>query len=158
MVFNATFKHISVISWQLVLLVEETIVPRENLPQVTDKLRSLYHIIWYQVHLPCIGFKLTTLVVIGTDCTGSCNPITIRSRPRWPLVDRNVRKSPCRYTVNKTSDLSYCLMQYLIFKITFFFSPQTLREGADMKDIKSLEKVEKFLKLCHRDIVAKCFG
>jgi len=36
--------------------------------------------------------------------------------------------------------------------------PQTLREGADMKDIKSLEKVEKFLKLCHREIVAKCFG
>jgi len=41
--FNATFNNISVISWQSVLLVEETGVPRENtdLPQVTDKL---YHI------------------------------------------------------------------------------------------------------------------
>jgi hypothetical protein len=36
MVFNATFNNISVISWQSVLLVEET----TNLPQVTDKL---YH-------------------------------------------------------------------------------------------------------------------
>ena len=30
MVFNPTFNNISVISWQLVLLVEETGVPREN--------------------------------------------------------------------------------------------------------------------------------
>ena len=29
-VFNATFKNISVISWQSVLLVGETEVPREN--------------------------------------------------------------------------------------------------------------------------------
>ena len=30
MVFNTTFNNISVISWQSVLLVEETRVPREN--------------------------------------------------------------------------------------------------------------------------------
>ena len=30
MVFNATFNNISVISWWLVLLVEETGEPREN--------------------------------------------------------------------------------------------------------------------------------
>jgi hypothetical protein len=30
MVFNATFNNIAVISWQLVLLVEETGEPREN--------------------------------------------------------------------------------------------------------------------------------
>jgi len=41
MVFNATFNNISVISWQSVLLVEETGVHRENhLSQVTDKLLS----------------------------------------------------------------------------------------------------------------------
>ena len=30
MVFNATFNNISAISWQSVLMVEETGVPREN--------------------------------------------------------------------------------------------------------------------------------
>jgi len=30
MVFNVTFNNISIILWQSVLLVEETVVPREN--------------------------------------------------------------------------------------------------------------------------------
>ena len=51
MVFNATFNNISVISWRSVLLVEET--------------RGLYS-------SPRTEFELTTLVVIGTDCIGSC--------------------------------------------------------------------------------------
>jgi hypothetical protein len=38
---------------------------------------------WVHLLMNWMGFKLTTLVVIGTDWTGSCKT-TIRSRPRQP--------------------------------------------------------------------------
>jgi hypothetical protein len=48
MVFNVTFNNISVISWRSVLLVEESGVPGEKQPPLTD---ILYHIMLYRVHL-----------------------------------------------------------------------------------------------------------
>ena len=44
-------------------------VKTTDLSLVTDKH---YHIMVYCVHLALARFKLTTFVVIGTDCTGSC--------------------------------------------------------------------------------------
>ena len=83
-VFNATFNNISVISWQSVLLVEY--------PEKTTK--KLYHIMLYQLHLVWVGFELTTLVVIGTDCIGSCksnyHTITTTTAPH--------RRSKINYT------------------------------------------------------------
>jgi len=64
-VFNVTFNNISGISWRSVLLVEKT----TDLSPVTDKL---YHIRLYRVLWTWTGFERTTLVVIGTDCRGSC--------------------------------------------------------------------------------------
>jgi len=34
------------------------------------------------------GFKLTTLVMIGTDCSGSCKSNYHPIRPRQPLIMR----------------------------------------------------------------------
>ena len=45
-------------------------VKTTNLSHITDKL---YHIMLYRVHLTTSGVELTKLVVIGTDCAGSCN-------------------------------------------------------------------------------------
>jgi hypothetical protein len=73
MVFNTTFNNISVFLWWSVLLVEETVVPGENHRNVTCHWQTLSHNVVSST--PChawVGFKLTTLVVIGCDCTGSC--------------------------------------------------------------------------------------
>jgi hypothetical protein len=71
MVFNATFNNISVILWQSVLLMEETGVPRENHGPVTSHWQTLSHNVVSSTP-PHMNGVWTTLVVIGTDYTGSC--------------------------------------------------------------------------------------
>jgi hypothetical protein len=69
----------------------------EYLDKTTDLSQvsgELYHIMLYRVHLTLVGFELTMLVVIGTDCKGSykCNyhTITITTVPskvrQWSYV------------------------------------------------------------------------
>jgi hypothetical protein len=54
MVFNATFNNISVISWRLVLLVEETGGPGENHRPVASHRQTLSH---HVVHLALIEIR-----------------------------------------------------------------------------------------------------
>jgi hypothetical protein len=50
---------------------KETWVPGENHWPVTSHWQTLFHNV-YQIHLPWVGFKLTTLVVKDIDCKGRC--------------------------------------------------------------------------------------
>ena len=68
MVFDATFKNISVIWWLSVLLMEETGVHGENHWQAGSYWQTLSH----NVVSPWLGSELPTLVVIGTDYIGRC--------------------------------------------------------------------------------------
>ena len=102
-VFNATFNNISVILWRAVLMVE-VYVTGENHRLVTSPWQTLSHnvvsstprhvpdkldhIMLYLGHLVMNEFKLTTSMVMGTDCTDTevvVNSNTIRSWPWQPL-------------------------------------------------------------------------
>jgi hypothetical protein len=78
MLFNATFANISVISWRSVLLVEETGVPggnRSTWRKPPTWCKSLTKFITegcIEYLSPLAIFELTTLVVTGTECIGSC--------------------------------------------------------------------------------------
>ena len=64
------FNTISVISWWSVLLVEDTGVPGENHRPAASHWQTLSHNV---VHLALIEISIHNfIVVIGTDCTGSC--------------------------------------------------------------------------------------
>ena len=92
--FNATFNNISAISWQSVLLVEETGVPGENHWPIANNWQTLSHNVVSSTPYHERDFELTTLVVIGTDCTGNnkYNYHMISTTMATPLIDCCLRK------------------------------------------------------------------
>ena len=66
LVFNVAFNNFSYI-------VAVSVIGGGNRSTEAKTTDKLYHIMLNQVHLACAGFELTTLVVMYTDCIGSCN-------------------------------------------------------------------------------------
>ena len=104
-VFNATFNNISVISWWSVLLVEETRLPGENHRPATSHWQTLSHNVVSSTPV-WLWFKITTLVVIGTDCIGSCKYHTIMimtmTAPQIGLRNNNYLND-CSYLLEKAT-------------------------------------------------------
>jgi len=61
----------------------------------------------YRVHLAWAGFELVTLVVIGTDCTGSCRSNYQRSRRRRSFSTIRLMKWLCYCTVHAYVDIHF---------------------------------------------------
>ena len=80
-----------------IVAVSFIVLPGENrrLPKVTDKL---CYIMLHRVHFVLVGFESTTLVVIGTDCTGSCksnyHTITTKTVPYCIMLFRSMDIRP----------------------------------------------------------------
>ena len=72
MVFNTTFNNISVISWQSVVLMEETRVPGENYKPAVSHWQTLSHKVVPSTPCHEWDFNSQLPIVIGTDCTSSC--------------------------------------------------------------------------------------
>ena len=64
--------YFSYISWRLVLMVEETRVLWGNPPICRKSLTNFITECCIEYTSQWAGFEFTTLVVIGTDCIGSC--------------------------------------------------------------------------------------
>jgi hypothetical protein len=74
-----------------------------DLSQVTA---ILYPILLYRVHHECAGFELTTLVIIGTDCIGSCKSNYYTITTTTTLSD--LWLSQCNTTASKLTRVASC--------------------------------------------------
>ena len=137
--FNATFNNISVILCRSVLLVEETGVPGEKPLTCRKSLTNFITLCCIKYTLPWTWFKLATLVVIGTDCTGSCksNYHAIMTMTAWNHSDLCYERMPreliqncvrilnnnvCfKYLYNFVKEVKIIMILSICMDIVFFF-------------------------------------
>jgi len=134
LVFSATFNNIS---WQLVLLVEETGVLAKNHRPVASHWQTLSHCIEYTS--AWTGFELTTLVVIGTDCicsyksnyyaitttTASCHGLECEIEqylPNTHHVHLSMRNQACRVFNERLREFEYWIISSLIIEFELIIS------------------------------------
>ena len=150
---NATFNNISVISWWSVLLVEEILVLGENHLPAANHLTSLSHNMLYRIEYTAtgVGFELATLVVIGSDCIGSCksNFHTIAiTMVRLPLIQRllcdNIYQNISLQTIKKPCEKAF---------IRIFMTSQVKLTGS--LSISSQVKLKRFLSITSQVKLAK---
>ena len=107
MVLNATFNTISIISWQSVLLVEKTGVPRENHRPVVSHWQTLSHnVISSTPRHECKYFSFVFKVVINNKLFRYCYMFTRQSKTTW----------------NKIQILSWTLSNQSWFKCIFGYT------------------------------------
>ena len=89
MVFNATFNNISVILWRSVQLVEENGSTHRKPPPDASHSQTWSHSVVSSTSRHDRDTNSQLLVVIGTDCIGSCkfNYHTITKAPVNPSPD-----------------------------------------------------------------------
>ena len=106
---SAIFNNISVISWRSVLLVKDA-EKTTDFSQVTDKL---YRIMLYAS--PWSRFELTTAVVIGTDCIGSCKSnyltITATTAPQKIYTAQKIQRRAAHHVCNRQHDTTPAVLQ-----------------------------------------------
>jgi hypothetical protein len=85
--------NISVISWRSVLLVEENAVSGKKPTTCSRSLTNFITLCCFEYFSPWTGFELTTLVLIDSDCTGSCkfnyHTITATKAPKQNQNDNS---------------------------------------------------------------------
>jgi hypothetical protein len=131
MMFNTTFNNMSCISWRLVFLVEETgLLGKQHRP-VASHWQTLSHNVVSSSSRHEPGFEFTTLVVTGTDCTGSCKSnyhmITTTTAPKLHhrrcshlFVFCHQHVSLGKKPIMKLSASTYCLSFIFICDLNFW--------------------------------------
>ena len=121
MVFNTTVNNISAISWRSVLLMGEDGCTRRK-PQTCHKSLTNVNVVSRTLD------EITTVVMIGTDCTGSCksnyHTITTTMAPKKDEVVYQSNIDNNQYLFTNQVDVLVCLVH--TDKLSIFILIQTV--------------------------------
>jgi hypothetical protein len=105
---NATFNNISVISWQSLSLIDGENQSTRRKPSTCRKsLANFIAKCCSEYTSPWAAFELTTLVVIGNDCTGSC-------KSNYHMITTTVTPKVCHLSKNSSDIISSMLFSQTV--------------------------------------------